>query len=159
MSGVQHGNDNFLYGGDEVKKCSKMKLSRAFPEIMCEFRRRFLLGDQNCDFDVYVISRLILHRHDYMPGCVLVTGYDELDFPEFGVLKEMFSHDDIKYMVVENMEVQDYEEHMMSYVITGTNRCTIVPCSELQSYWPLSGYTWANKLCVINKYSHTTEFP
>ena len=158
--GAGQRNENFLYKGDTVHGHKRVNFVHHYPTLEGDFFQICRNGEHNLNqTDVFEVSRAQIHGHSYAPGCVLLLEYDEFDTPTFGELKWIFVCDDKKYFVVERAQVEAYEEHVISYVISRTDALSIVPYERLHSKWPLSAYSFRDQLCVINRYSHTTVCP
>ena len=157
MSGLKRTNDKFLYSGDETHGTDRVKLATIYPALCEMFSQQYAENRENpC---VYTVDRLMVHGHSYISGCALVIGYDGDDFPEYGILRGMFTFEDVKYFVIEKTSVQNFDEHKMAYVISCMNEMSVLSHPELYSKWPLSVYTVDQSIDVVNKYSHTVVFP
>ncbi|XP_022093684.1 uncharacterized protein LOC110980918 [Acanthaster planci] len=154
-----HGQktQTFLYSGDTVREGKSVNLHDEYPDAVGSIGAYFGVDHQaENGVHAYKTSSLTIHGHEYRPGCCLVLDYKD-DLPQFGILEAAVVINDEKFFIVECMETQYFNFHVLSYVLESKHEYLCVHFSQLFSKWPLSVYKYAGKNCVINKYSHTYE--
>ena len=105
---------------------------------------------------VYKTPGITILGHEYRPGCCLVLEFKD-DLPHFGIVSDIVILKDVKYFVVEYMDIEYFDPHIIAYVLKSTNMRGVVPYSKLFSKWPLSVHIHHGKKTVINKYSHMCD--
>ena len=158
-SGFGLPNENFLYTGDDVKIRTKGVFSQMYPNLQGSFSQLYSVEPNVPEPTVYFAKEVKIHGHKYRPGCALIMGYNDDDIPQLATLTDIVVCNDIKYFIVEIMEVTGYDGHFMSYVLQSSHEHRVLRHSDMFSVWPQSLYHTDNKLCCVNQYSHTCEFP
>jgi hypothetical protein len=146
-----NNSDGYLYEGDIVKEGFEAEFIELYPALVEEMT---LLTSAN-DIIVYSTPGVKIHGHEFRPGCCVVLGYQN-DMPSFAIVTDILVYNDEKYFVVETMEIESFEQHVISYIIT-SNIKTVISYKDLFSKWPLSIHKYKGRNAVINKYSHTCE--
>ena len=148
---------NFLYDGDVVTEGENKLLSDAYPTLAAQFVAS-VSGNAERDLDAYLTSSVKIHGLLFKTGCVLVMEYDFSGLPTFVIVRDICVDKDTKLFVVEQLEVDHFNQAMLCYVAKATNSVSLVRYADLQHPWPLSLHNINGKMCVINSYGHIAEF-
>lgn len=154
QSGYTKGrNPHYLYAGDIVGLGSVLKFSEVYPQLLDA--KQTVLPDASDE--VYVCTSTTIHGKEYREGCALVLDYaDADDEPTFAVLDSIVVVDHVKYFVLKIMSAE-FDLHIISYILTPTDKMDFIPFTQLKFRWPLSVYTYQGKHVVMNSNSHTYD--
>lgn len=153
QSGYTEGrNPNYLYEGDIVGKGSLLKFSEVYPQLLDT--KQTVLPDSSDE--VYVCSSTAIHGKEYRKGCALVLNYADDDEPTFAFLDSVVVVDHVKYFVLKVMSAT-FDLHILSYILTPTDKMDFIPFTQLKFRWPLSVYRYLGKNVVMNSNSHTYD--
>lgn len=120
-------SENFLYDGDKVPNGQEILISDVFPELIDRF-------DQN---EGYLVPEVNIHGNLYKRGQVVVIGVDNLPpTPSLGVVKDIIIVNYVKYFVLAELEILDFDEHMNSYIVEETVNKDVVKYGNLMFKWP-----------------------
>ena len=126
ISGLGQPNENLLYAGDEVKVRSQGMFSRTYPNLFDSFRHLCIDFPTDPEPWVYFGKEITILGQRYKPGCALVTGYDNDDIPQMAKLRDIVIYNDTKYLIVDVMDVCDYNEHLIAYVLRPKHQHIVV---------------------------------
>ena len=141
---------NFLYGGDVVGRGEQIPTPIALLVSQPD-----QTGSES--ETTYVAQNLLIHGHQYKPGCALVIDYNGDGEPVFGIVSRILVQARIKYFEVEVHETAFFDPVVLAYAISKTNQVKFIPHSKLPSRWPLSVTHYAGRCYIVNKYSHIVE--
>jgi len=151
-------NRNFLYDGDIVGEGNNCAFSAVYPDVATKFAD-LISPDEYCVTTVvYVTKSVKIHGLEFRAGCVIVAKYDDTGMPEFALLHSICVLNDVKFFVVEKLEISYFNSHILSYVVYPSGFLDIVRFVDLHNPWPLSLHTYEGQMCVMNIYGDSCEF-
>lgn len=149
-------SENFLYSGDIVSEGGELLFDEAFPDLKASFQTLANLTDDD-KTPVYKTTQVAIHGHIYRAGCCLVLEYVE-DVPIFGRLHTIVIKDDVKYFIVEELPILDFNSHILAFELEISGQLQIRKQTTLFSAWPLALHMYQGKWHVVNQYSHRAEY-
>lgn len=149
-------SDNFLYHGDIISEGTNVVFGDVFPDLEVTFRALANAADDDT-LHVYRTSRATIHGHCYRTGCCLVLDYVE-DVPVFAKLQDIVVKNNVKYFVVEELPIVDFNSHILAFELQMSGQLTIKRHMNMFSKWPLTLHMYKGKWHLVNQYSHRAEY-
>ena len=148
---------NYLYPGDVVREGLAITFSAVYPDLLT--RLGDILAQPDIDLatvKLYQPKSVQIHGHEYQTQSCLRLDYDD-GVPQFCIVKDILVFQELKIFVIEKAEVEDYDSHVIAYILKLTNTHDLVTYQELDCKWPLPMYTYKHRLAVINQFATTCE--
>lgn len=76
----------------------------------------------------------------------------------FAKLEDIVVKDDVKYFVVEELSIVDFNSHILAFELQMSGQLAIKRHINLFSKWPLTLHMYQGKWHVVNQYSHRAEY-
>jgi len=132
IGSIQFKPDNYLYKGDTVS--AGVGLDK---EVLPEQFVAYIEQSENRLTDsVLSTQRVCIHGNVYHNGSVLLLSYDGQSEPVFGIIKNIFVMDNVKYFYCESLEIIQFHVHFNSFECGITDRYSVVSYGQLKYKWP-----------------------
>lgn len=145
---------SFLSQGDIIAEGKLVEIHVLYPDIDTFLHTELEVHDHAI---IYSTGSMVLNGLHYKPGCFIVHKYDQNE-PKFVEVIGLFTKEEERYFVVQHIDGQYFDSHLLSYVCTSYGQKSILAYSRIIFKWPISKHYVNGNRIVVNKYSHTCEF-
>ena len=104
--------------------------------------------------NVYTANKVENFGTRYWQGCGVVTGINEVDLPNFGIVELICIIDGGIYFVCQLTSTVEYNEHLHACILTETNIFSLKSPAQLADCYPLGIYTTTDNRKLVVKRHH-----
>jgi hypothetical protein len=148
LQALHHMNENFLV--TDIEPCNKgatIALNMMDKSISNEISP--IIGEEST---ITLREYICISGITYRRGLGVLIGYD-VDYL-FGIIENVFSHQNKLYLIIQLTSVKEYNSHIHSYVIENSNKFCVKCVDVLYNKMPLSIYKSSHNMCQYISLNH-----